>query len=194
MTKFKSLVMSAGVAVVLAGAASTGASANVLVDVYIYNGNTYGSYADNATLAQASSHAVASYEFLYSSLDAIQWNNFTAQGGSDKGGDFIGTSNPNVGAFNLGSYAAFKNQVLSTVGDGTTAFFKITGYLSGTIGPNAQITHDDGAVFTVGNDILVNDPGLTSQAASPFLLTGQTYNNTAFQLNYVEGMARQRFL
>ncbi len=50
MTKFKSLVMSAGVAVVLAGAASTGASANVLVDVYIYNGNTYGSYADNATI------------------------------------------------------------------------------------------------------------------------------------------------
>jgi hypothetical protein len=186
MKPFKLLAFSAGLGLACAAGAST-ARADVVVDVYVYDGNTYGSYADAATLVQASSHAVASYEFLYSGLNAIQWNNFTAQGGSDTGGDFIGASNPNVVAFTMGTYANFASQVLSTVGDGTTAYFKITGYLSGTIGPNAQISHDDGATFTVGSDTLVNAPGLTSQEDSPFLLTGQTYNNTPFELDYIEG-------
>jgi hypothetical protein len=88
--------------------------------------------------------------------------------------------------FTIGTYAAFANQVLSTPGNGTVAFFKITGLLSGTIGPSSLITHDDGATFTVGSDILVNSPSLTNQKDSPFLLTGQTYANASFNLYYVE--------
>jgi hypothetical protein len=194
MTRFKSRLISAGVGLACAGAASTGANASILVDVYIYNGITWGQYADAATLANASSHSVATYEFLYSGLNDITWNNFAPPGSSNTGADFVGASNPNVGAFTIGTYAAFKNQVLSTAGGATTAFFKITGFLSGTIGPASQITHDDGATFTVGNDILVNSPGLTPQETSPFLITGQTYTNEAFKLYYVEGNASPAIL
>lgn len=192
MKRLNLVLLSAAIG--LSGALSVSAArADVLVDVYIYSGVHWGTNADAATLANASANNSAKYEFVYSGLDAIQWNNFNAQGGSNTGLDFLGAANlGNITGWNnslgFGSEAAFLAQTLSSKGDGTSAFFDITGAIIGTasFGPAAQITHDDGATFTVGSDILVNSPKETVQTTDGFGPAGP-YTNAAFQLLYVEG-------
>jgi hypothetical protein len=185
MNRFKLLAISSGAGLACALMASTGALADVVVDVWAYNGSSLGTNASVTTAAALP--ATPTYEFTYSSLNDIQWNNLNNQGGSNTGLDFFGAAGiGHIGTFTIGTLAAFESQVLSVPLDAQTAFFKITGTLTGTILSGSQITHDDGATFTVGSDTFVSSPGETSAATNTFG-AGQTYNAAPFTLFYVEG-------
>jgi hypothetical protein len=162
---------------------STAARADILVDVFSYNGSVKGTAADSATLAGLSG---PQFEFTYTSLNDISWNNNNLQGGSNTGADFLGPAGlANITGFNIGTLAAFEALVLSTPGDATTAFFKISGSISGAI-TGGTILHDDGTTFSVASTFLVNNAPETSQTSDAFGASGP-YTNAGFVLDYVEG-------
>src|SRR4051812_41907826 len=107
MNKFKSQLVAAPLGIAAAGV-SSGARANVLVDVYIYNGAVNGTLADAATAALAAANATAHYEFTYSSLGAIQWS---TNASANTAGQFLGaTGLANIGTFVTGNLVNFMNQ------------------------------------------------------------------------------------
>src|SRR5258708_33726554 len=193
MSQFKSQLFAAAFSLVAVGMISSGARADlVTVDVYIYDGAINGNHtqADAATAVYAAANASKTYEFTYSNgsansaLSNIQWDNTGA--GSDSGCSFFG-SLINDARFTTGTKSDFTNQGLSVPQDFTTAFFKISGFVSGLINPLSSITHDDGATLVIGSDTQVDSPAETSVITTQFLHTPTTYSGALFDLYYVEG-------
>jgi len=183
MKQIKWLVLSAAAGLALI-VGSTGAGATIVVDVWSYNGSSVGTAANGTTLAGLP--ATPNFEFTYSSLNDISWNNTNAQGGSNTGADFLGPVGlGHIGVFNIGTLAGFSALELSNPGDSITAFFKISGTISGAI-TGGTIQHDDGATFNVASTFLVNNPAETSQTSDSFGASGP-YTNAGFVLDYVEG-------
>jgi hypothetical protein len=183
MKRIKGLVLSTAAALALSFG-STGAHATILVDVWVYDGSALGTSASLSTLASLS--ATPTFEFTYSSLNDIKWDNLSAQGSSNTGAQFLGVAGlNNIGVFNIGTQAAFEGTQLSTVGDSITTFFKITGTLNGTITGGA-IQHDDGATFNVASSYLFYNPAETN-AVTEILGVSGPYTNAGFVLTYVEG-------
>jgi PEP-CTERM motif len=194
MIRYKSRLLAAVFGLACAAVAAPSARADVLVDVYIYNGSTWGTNADAATAAVAMANATKTYEFTYSDtpngLNNIQWNNGNTQAGANTGANFLGAAGlADITHFNAGTLADFEGQTLSVAHDSTTAFFKISGVLSGVVLNNSSINHDDGATFIIGSDTQVNSPGETNNITSSLLVTPQAYNGANFDLYYVEGNA-----
>jgi hypothetical protein len=193
MSRLKSHLIAAAFSVVAVGTMSSVALADlVTVDVYIYNGAINGNHtlADAATAAYAATNATTTYEFTYSNgaassaLSNIQWDNTGAS--NNTGGSFLG-SLINDATFTIGTKSNFINQTLSVAEDSQTAFFKISGFLSGLINPGSAITHDDGATLIIGSDTQVNSPTETSVITTQFLTTPASYSGALFDLYYVEG-------
>lgn len=191
MKNIGSGIIATALGLALAGLWSPAARADVLVDVYIYNGSTYGTLANATTETAAAAHATSHYQFTYNFLNNVQWDNTNPNNGLNTGlntgGDFLGShlTNGDITSWIIGSQAAFNLQNLSVAGDSQTAFFKISGVVSGTVASGA-IQHDDGASFIIGSDALVYSPFETSAATDTFV-SGKTYSNTPFNLYYVEG-------
>jgi hypothetical protein len=192
--KFRSHVFAATFGALAVTFAASAARADVLVDVYIYNGSVVGTNANAATSVAAAAAAVQTYEFTYSTmsggndigLNAIQWN--SGAGSTNTGGDFLGSWISNITGFTQGTLTGFENQVLSVAQDPTTAFFKISGQLSGSIQSGSQISHDDGLTFIVGSDTLINSPAETNNIPSDVSpVPTQNYSGAPFYLYYVEG-------
>jgi hypothetical protein len=197
MKRFKSeFLAAAALGLACAVIASPGARADVLVDVYEYNGSNSGVNPVNATDANATTLAAilaagpasyTHYAFTYTGLNAIQWNNNNPQTGSNTGADFINAAmQANITGFAGGAAAeaAFLASTLSVKGDAQTTLFNVSGSLTGLV-TNGLITHDDGATFIIGSDTLVNSAPETSAATnlfSPF----KTYADL-FNLYYIEG-------
>jgi len=183
MKQFKWLALSAAVSLA-ASVASTGAHADIIVDVWSYNGQALGTDASAATLGALP--ATPNFEFTYSGLNDISWNNLNPQGGSNTGADFLGAAGlSHITGFNIGTLAGFKALDLSNPGDDVTAFFKISGTISGSF-TGGTVEHDDGVTFVVGSTFLVNSPHETSADTDTFGPSGP-YSNTGFILDYVEG-------
>jgi hypothetical protein len=192
--KFRPHVFAATFGALAVTVAASAARADVLVDLYIYNGSVVGTNANAATSVAAAAAAVQTYEFTYSTmsggndigLNAIQWN--SGAGSTNTGSDFLGSWISNITGFTQGTLAGFENQVLSVAQDSTTAFFKISGQLSGSIQSGSQISHDDGLTFIVGSDTLINSPGETNNIPSDVSpVPTQNYSGAPFDLYYVEG-------
>jgi hypothetical protein len=193
MSQFRPQLLAAAFSLVAVGMMSSGARADlVTVDVYIYNGAINGNHtqADAATAAYAAANATTTYEFTYSNgaassaLSNIQWDNTGAS--NNTGGSFLG-SLINDATFTIGAKSDFINQPLSVDQDSTTAFFKISGFVTGVVNPQSAITHDDGATLIIGSDTQVNSPTETSVITTQFLHTPVAYSGALFDLYYVEG-------
>jgi len=187
MKQFKWLVLSGGVGLAIAGATSSAARADIVVDVYEYAGNALGTDANAATLSSILAAGPANYtkyEFTYNSLNNIQWSNFNNQSGPNLGGQFVNAANITSFVGGPAAEAAFLTSTLSVAGDSQTAFFNIFGNLSGTLLTGSNISHDDGATFIVGGTTLVNNAPETNDAIDT--VAPGTYN-AAFNLYYVEG-------
>jgi hypothetical protein len=197
MKRFKSLAFGVGLA--CAGAISTGAHADILVDVYVYNGLADGTDANSTTFSNIISNSATSpftqYEFKYSSLNDIVWSSANGTGGEFLGANLTNGNATFVTGAGLGTQAQFVNQQLSqnlppfgpTPGPQNTSFFRITGTLNGAA-LGGTIEHDDGVTFSVGGQVLVNSPGLTSDDHSTLSSGFDTKGkDTAFELDFVEG-------
>jgi PEP-CTERM motif len=193
MSQFRPQLLAAAFSLVAVGMMSSGARADlVTVDVYIYDGAINGNHtqADAATAAYAAANATTTYEFTYSNgaassaLSNIQWDNTGAS--NNTGGSFLG-SLINDATFTIGTKSDFINQPLSVAQDFTTAFFKISGFVTGLINPGSAINHDDGATLIIGSDTQVNSPTETSVITTQFLNTPAAYSGALFDLYYVEG-------
>ncbi|SHH49048.1 PEP-CTERM protein-sorting domain-containing protein [Bradyrhizobium erythrophlei] len=193
MGQFRPQLLAAAFSLVAVGMMSSGARADlVTVDVYIYDGAINGNHtqADAATAAYAAANATKTYEFTYSNgsansaLSNIQWTNSGTN--SNTGGNFLG-SLINDATFTVGTQSDFINQNLSSAQDSTTAFFKISGFVTGLINPGSAISHDDGATLIIGSDTQVNSPTETSDITTQFLDTPTAYSGALFDLYYVEG-------
>jgi len=193
MSRLKSQFLAAALGLASVGVFSSGARADlVTVDVYIYDGaiNSNHTLADAATATYAATNATKTYEFTYSNgaaasaLSNIQWDNTGA--GTNTGGSFLG-SLINDATFTTGTKSDFINQTLSVAQDSTTAFFKISGFVSGLIKSGSAVTHDDGATFIIGSDTQVDSPTETSVVTTQFLTTPVSYSGALFDLYYVEG-------
>jgi hypothetical protein len=193
LSRIKLQLLAAAVSMVAVGAMSSGARADlVTVDVYIYNGAINGNHtnADAATSTYAAANASKTYEFTYSNgaaasaLSNIQWDNTGSS--LNTGGSFLG-SLINDATFTTGTKSDFINQNLSVAQDFTTAFFKISGFVSGLINAGSAINHDDGTTLIIGSDTQVNSPQETSVITSQFLSTPASYSGALFDLYYVEG-------
>jgi hypothetical protein len=192
MSRFKSQYLAAAVAATAVGLVSSGARADLFtVDVYIYDGAspTNNTLANPATAIYAAAHATSTYEFTYSGgLDNIQWSNAGNVGQVNTGGTFLGPSGlASIVSFSQGTLTGFENQNLSVAGDSQTAFFKITGLLSGVIVSPSSINHDDGVTLTIGPDTQVNSPTETSVITNSLLSLPASYSGAPFELDYVEG-------
>jgi hypothetical protein len=186
MMQFKYVILSAGVALAVAGAASTAARADVVVDVYEYAGNVLGTDANAATLGNILAAGPAhftQYEFTYTGLNDIVWNN--GPGSSNTGASFVNAADITSFVGGPAVEAAFLASTLSVPGDAQTAFFNIHGLLTGTLLSGSQISHDDGVTFIVGGTTLVNQAPETNNEIG--LVTPGTFNGAAFNLYYVEG-------
>jgi hypothetical protein len=192
MKQFKWLVLSAGAGagLAVAGATSSTARADILVDVYEYAGNSLGTDANATTLGNILAAAPASYthyQFTYSDSGnlSINWSNGGGQTSPNLAGTFV---NPLlITNFTGGPLveAAFLASTLSVPGDAQTAFFNIQGVLSGQILTGSSISHDDGATFILGGNTLVNSAPETNDATDP--VAPGTYSGASFNLYYVEG-------
>jgi len=188
MKQFKWLGLSAAVGLAVAGAASSAARADVVVDVYEYAGNVLGTDANAATLGNvlaAGSSAYTHYEFTYTALNAITWANFDSQAQSNIASDFVIAANITSFVGGPAAQAAFLASTLSDQGDDKTALFNIHGFLSGSITAGSSISHDDGATFIVGGNTLVDNAPETNGAVDT--VAPGTYSGAAFNLYYVEG-------
>jgi hypothetical protein len=199
MKHFKYLTFSAGVALAIAGAASSAARANpILVDVYEYAGNALGTAADAATLSNilANPGSYTHYQFTYTGLNDIAWQNFNAQTGPNLASQFVNAGDIVNFTGGLAQETAFLNSTLSVPKDSQTAFFNISGLISGTILPGTAqpypalpigsfISHDDGATFVIGGVTQFSNAPETNDAID--LVPGGTFASAAFNLYYVEG-------
>jgi hypothetical protein len=188
MIQFKWLTLSAGVGLAIAGAVSSTARADIVVDVYEYAGNVLGTDANAATLGNILAAPPASYthyEFTYNSLTNIQWANFGDQTSPNQAGTFVNATNITSFVGGPAAEATFLASTLSVKGDAQTAFFNISGLLSGTLLTGSSISHDDGATFIVGGNTLVNNAPETNDAVDP--VAPGTYSGATFNLYYVEG-------
>lgn len=192
MGRLKALLAAAAFGVTCVGVMAPSARADVLVNVYIYDGQIHGTNANAATAAVAAANFTSHYEFTYNFLNNIQWDNTASNNGANTGlntgGDFLGAhlTNGDITGWILGSAASFGSQNLSVAHDTQTAFFVVSGWVNGTI-TGGSIFHDDGASFIVGSDTLVSSPSETSAANNNLLGVPKTYHNTPFDLYYVEG-------
>jgi hypothetical protein len=190
MKRFNSLILSA-VGLAFAGVASSAAHADVLVDVYEYSGSglhaTDANAATLATILAAGPANYTKYEFTYNDSNnlSINWSNGGGQGSPNLAGTFVNSALITSFAGPPGTEAAFLASTLSDQGDLHTAFFNISGVLSGTILTGSQITHDDGATFILGGNTLV-DSAPETNAAQDSVAPG-TYTGANFNLYYVEG-------
>ena len=191
MKQFKWIGLSAAVGLVIAGATSSAARADVVVDVYEYAGNVLGTNANAATLSTILAAGPANYtkyEFTYSGLNAIQWSNFNSQTGPNTAAEFLGGNVANITSFVGGpaAEAAFLASTLSVKGDAQTALFDIHGLISGTIlSPGSTVTHDDGASFVIGGVTQFSNAPETNQAVDN--VPAGTWAGAKFDLYYVEG-------
>ena len=188
MKQFKYMVLSAGVALAVAGVTSTAARADVVVDVYEYAGNALGTDANAATLGNilaAGPGAYTQYEFTYTGLNDIHWLVSGDQTSPNLAGTFVTAANITNFVGGASAEAAFLASTLSVKGDQQTAFFNIHGLLSGTLLTGSQISHDDGATFIVGGNTLVDNAPETNDAVDT--VAPGTYSAAAFNLYYVEG-------
>lgn len=192
MGRIKSQLLAAAIGLAAAGIMSSAARADILVDVYIYNGATYGTLANAQTAANAAANASTHYQFTYTSLAAVQWADPAPNNGSntalDTGADFLGNHliNGDITSWLVGSAASFAAQNLSTLGDENTTMFKISGLLTGVVLPGSSITHDDGVTFQIGNDLQIDSP-LETIATPSLMAKPAAYNGTPFDLYYVAG-------
>jgi hypothetical protein len=185
MKRFKSeFLAAAALGLACAVIASPGARADVLVDVYEYNGSVLGTDANATTLTSILGGTYTHYAFTYTGLNDIQWNNNNPQTGSNTGADFVNVADITGFAGGAAAEAAFLASVLSVKGDAQTAFFDVSGTLTGFVS-NGIITHDDGTTFIIGSDTLVNNAPETSAALDTFTIN-KTYADL-FNLYYVEG-------
>ena len=189
--EFKWLCLSAAVGMAFAAASSSAARADIVVDVYEYAGNVLGTNADAATLSNilgAGPGNYTKYEFTYSGLNDINWSNFNSQTGPNTGADFLGANTAHITSFVGGPAAetAFLASTLSVQGDAQTAFFDISGLISGTIlSPGSTVSHDDGASFVIGGVTQFSNAPETNQATDT--VPAGTWSGSAFNLYYVEG-------
>jgi hypothetical protein len=189
MKRFNSLILSAGVGLAFAGVVSSAARADVLVDVYEYAGTALGTNANAATLTNILAAGPANYthyEFTYNDSNnlSINWANFGAQTGPNLASQFVNAGLITSFSGGPAAEAAFLASTLSVQGDAQTAFFNISGVLSGKILTPSSITHDDGATFILAGNTLVDNAPETNNATDP--VAPGTYSGT-FNLYYVEG-------
>jgi PEP-CTERM motif-containing protein len=199
MTQFKWLALSAGVGLAIAGAVSSAARADVVVDVYEYAGNTVGlgTDASAATLTNILAHpgSFTHYEFTYTALNDILWQNPGPQSGPNLASQFVNAADITSFSGGPAQETAFLGSTLSVKGDQQTAFFNISGFITGTITPGANpppavptgsfISHDDGATFVIGGVTQFSNAPETNDAID--LVPGGTFAGAAFNLYYVEG-------
>jgi hypothetical protein len=184
MTHFKYLSLSAGVALAIAGATSTAARADVLVDVYEYAGNVLGTNADKPTLSNILAHpgSYTQYQFTYTALNDVVWSNPGPQSGPNLAGTFVNVAD--ITSFTVGSEAAFLASTLSVQGDARTSFFNISGFVSGHI-TGGTVLHDDGSTFVIGGITQYSNAPETNAATDS--VPGGTFSGALFNLYYVEG-------
>jgi hypothetical protein len=198
MKEFKWLVLLAGVGLAIAGATSSAARADILVDVYEYAGNALGTDASAATLANIQAHpgSFIQYQFTYTGLNDIMWQNFGAQTGPNLASQFVNAGDITSFSGGAAQQTAFLASTLSVKGDAQTAFFNISGLISGTITPGTLqpppaapsgsfISHDDGATFIIGGVTQFSNAPETNDAVD--VVPGGTFSGASFNLYYVEG-------
>jgi hypothetical protein len=184
MKQFKWVVLSAGVGLAIAGATSSAARADILVDVYEYAGNVLGTDANQPTLSNILAHpgSYTQYEFTYTSLNDIVWNTGVNQASPNLAGTFVNPAD--ITSFTVGSEAAFLASTLSVPGDAQTAFFNITGFLTGVV-TGGTVSHDDGATFVIGATTQFSNAPETNDAVDN--VPGGAFTSSPFDLYYVEG-------
>jgi hypothetical protein len=150
------------------------------VDFWNYNGATIGTGASDANPIVSTTPTAV---FTYSG--PLNWNTSLS---TNTVAQFLGADTANISGFSSGTLtlAQFLATPLSTAGDATSSFFRLTGLISS---PSSSfigsVTHDDGVTFNIGGTLAVNSPGETASNTSSFSLP--SFTNQAFILDYVEG-------
>jgi hypothetical protein len=145
-----------------------------------------GTNADAQTLANILAHpgSYTQYSFTYSSLNDVIWNNTAPQNGPNLASQFVNAADITSFVGGPAAEAAFLASTLSTQNDTKTAFFDISGSITGIV-VSGIVVHDDGATFVIGGITQFSNPGETNN--TPDTVPGGTFNGALFDLYYVEG-------
>jgi hypothetical protein len=151
------------------------------VDFWSYPGNAPGN-STSAALSNPIALTTPTAIFTYSG--DLNWNTSSP---TNTVGEFLNSAFiTSYSSSSLITESAFLSTMLSSSGDSKTSYFKLTGTVSSPGVFAGTLTHDDGAVFTVNGDTLVNTPAETAKDVEAFSDPGG-FTNAPFTLTYVEG-------
>jgi hypothetical protein len=193
MRQSKLMILSAGISMALSAETISAARADIFVDVYEYAGNVLGTDADAPTLANILAHpgSFTQYQFTYTALNDITWNNGGDQTSPNLAGTFINVADITSFVGGPATEAAFLATTLSVQGDAQTAFFDISGSITGIV-VSGIVVHDDGASFVIGGVTKFNNPAETNN--TPYTFPGGVFNGAPLICITLRAMGLRRSL